>query len=63
MTHEELQELLFDNEVYDAYQFIQNAHKTVITACFCKDVILALIKKMDTEHQQWQENFHYASKL
>lgn len=56
MTHEELQELLFDNEVYDAYQFIQNAHKTVITVCFCKDVILALIKKMDTEHQQWQEN-------
>lgn len=56
MTGKELEKFLYDNGVYDAYQFIQNTHKTITTACFCKDVILALIAQMEDEHQTWQAN-------
>ena len=56
MTGKELGKFLYDNEVYDAYQFIQNTRKTITTACFCKDMILALITQMEDAHQSWQAN-------
>ena len=43
MTGKELGKFLYDNGVYDTYQFIQNTRKTITTACFCKDTILSLI--------------------
>lgn len=56
MTGKELGKFLYDNGVYDTYQFIQNTRKTIATACFCKDAILSLIKRMENEHQSWQAN-------
>ena len=56
MTGKELGKFLYDNGVYDTYQFIQNTRKTITTACFCKDTILSLIKRMENEHKSWQEN-------
>lgn len=43
MNSKELAKFLYDNEVYDSYQFIINTLKTLRTAVYCKEVILSLI--------------------
>lgn len=57
MNSRELAKFLYDNEVYDSYQFIINTRKTIKTALFCKESILSLISKMTEEQQIWQSNF------
>lgn len=58
MNTKELAKFLYDNEVYDSYQFIINTQKTISTALFCKESILSLISKMNEEQQKWQSDFY-----
>ncbi len=56
MPEQNLQEFLYDNDVYTAWQFVKNTKKTISTAQYCKDTIDALISKMDDSHQAWQSS-------
>ena len=58
MNSKELAKFLYDNEVYDSYQFIMNTLKTIKTAFFCKESILSLISKMTEEQRKWQSDFY-----
>ena len=46
MAGEKLKNELYEHGVYDAYQFVENTRKTIMTAEFCKDTIAALIGGM-----------------
>lgn len=54
LTGKEWSKFLYDNGVYDAYQFISNSRKTIGVALYCKEMILALISQMGEGHQRWQ---------
>lgn len=56
MTGSEWRKFLYDNMVYDAYQYISNARKAIGIALFCKDLILALISKMENGNAEWQDS-------
>lgn len=56
LTGRELNKFLFDNEIFDAYQYISNARKTIGIALFCKELILSLISKMEADHTAWQND-------
>lgn len=56
MTRKEWSEFLYDNDVYNAYQFISNTWKNTGVALYCKDLILNLISQMGETHQKWREN-------
>lgn len=45
---------LYDNKVYDAWQFVINTIKTIDTAEYCKMVIFDLIAGMSKEHEDWK---------
>jgi len=49
-----LQNDLYDNNVYDAWQFVVNTAKIIETAEYCKMVILDLIAGMSKEHEDWK---------
>lgn len=57
MNHKELAKFLYENEVYDSYQYITNTIKTIKTALFCREAILSLISKMTEDQQKWQSDF------
>lgn len=44
---------LYDNGVYDAWQFVVNTANTIQTADYCKNEILALITQMGKKHDDW----------
>ncbi len=48
-----LEEFLYDNDVYDAWQFVANTVKTIYTAKCCKDIVIALKARMADTHEQW----------
>ena len=56
MSEDLLENQLFDNGVYNAWQFIINTEKTIFTVKYCKEVILALITKMADQHDEWKNN-------
>lgn len=56
MDMRKLKKLLFDNQVYDAVQFIQNAHLSIIDACYYKDLILNVSKSIIEENEQWKQS-------
>lgn len=53
---ESIKNTLYDNEVYDAWQFVINTAKTIQTAEYCKNQILALITQMGKEHDDWMSD-------
>lgn len=44
---------LAEHQVFDAWQYINNVRKNIITAGYCHNVINALISKMTSEHNSW----------
>lgn len=50
------EEMLYDNGVYDAWQFVANTVKLIHTADYCRKTILALINQMYDEHEAWMES-------
>ena len=45
---------LYDNGIYEAWQFVTNTTKTLGTAEYCKDTILRLSSTMLQEHEAWK---------
>lgn len=50
---------LFDNGIYDAWQFVKNTTKTLSIAEYSKDVIIDLISKMAEEHEKWKDSLFF----
>lgn len=50
-----LEHNLYDNGIYDAWQFVVNTKATLSTAQYCKDAILRLLASMQSEHDAWKE--------
>ncbi len=44
---------LAEHWVFDAWQYIINTKKNIITASYCQKVICALISQMTSEHKSW----------
>ena len=44
---------LAEHWVFDAWQYIINTKKNIITASYCQKVISALISQMTSEHKSW----------
>lgn len=51
-----LEQSLYDNGVYDAWQFVVNTGKTIQTTLFCEETIDRLIEQMEKEHEVWMED-------
>jgi hypothetical protein len=49
---------LAEHYVFDAWQFIVNARKNIITAAYCYNFIAKLISKMSEEHKEWQDSLN-----
>mgnify|MGYP000862757899 CR=1 FL=1 len=54
-VHITLEHNLYDNGIYDAWQFVVNTKATLSTAQYCKDAILRLLASMQSEHDAWKE--------
>lgn len=54
----EYRKFLVEHYVFDAWQYVENARKNIVTAGYCYNVIENLIKKMEEEHKEWQEEIH-----
>lgn len=50
-----LENELFDNGIYEAWQFVTNTVRTLSTAEYCKETILRLLSSMQQEHEEWKE--------
>lgn len=46
---------LFDNGIYEAWQFVTNTARTLSTAEYCKDTILRLLFSMQQDYDAWKE--------
>ncbi|MBE1446143.1 hypothetical protein [Paenibacillus sp. OAS669] len=55
----EYEKFLAEHFVYDAWQFVLNVQKNVVTAGYCCHVIDSLISKMEQEHKEWQDNINH----
>lgn len=44
---------LAEHRVFDAWQFINNTRKNIVTAGYCQSVIKELISRMTSEHETW----------
>jgi len=51
----EYENMLFDHNVYDSWQFIQYTQKVIAYSRFSKDVASNLIVKIGDEHDEWQK--------
>jgi len=51
-----LENELYDNGIYEAWQFVKNTERTLHIAKYCKDTISRLIATMQQEHEEWKEN-------
>ena len=51
-----LENELYDNGIYEAWQFVKNTERTLHIAKYCKDTISRLIATMQQEHEGWKEN-------
>ena len=56
MSEPTLENLLYDNNVYDAWQFVVNTVKTIHTVDYCKKTVVALTKQIETEHSAWMNS-------
>lgn len=56
MAEPTLEKLLYDNSIYNAWQFVVNTAKTLHTADYCKKTIIALIRQMELEHSNWMNS-------
>lgn len=56
MIDKSLEIALYNYGVYDAWQFILNTSKAIMTANHCRDIITDLIEKMSNEHEEWKSN-------
>lgn len=54
----EYRKFLVEHHIFDAWQYIVNARKNIVTAGYCCHIIEALVAKMETEHRGWQEDFN-----
>lgn len=50
-----LENELYDNGIYEAWQFVKNTERTLHIAKYCKDTISRLIAVMQQEHEEWKE--------
>lgn len=50
-----LENELYDNGIYEAWQFVINTVNTLSTARYCKETILRLLTSMQSEHEEWKE--------
>lgn len=50
-----LENELYDNGIYETWQFVVNTGTTLSTAQYCKDTILRLLASMQSEHEAWKE--------
>lgn len=55
----EYEKFLAEHFVYDAWQFVLNVQKNVVTAGYCCHVIDSTISKMEQEHKEWQDNINH----
>lgn len=49
-----LENELYDNGIYEAWQFIRNTDKTVGIAKYCVNTINGLVSTMKDEHEEWK---------
>lgn len=56
MIKDTLKDDLYENGVYDAWQFVINTGKTISVIEYCRDAIIDLIGKMAGEHDAWKES-------
>ena len=50
-----LENELYSNGIYEAWQFVVNTVNTLSTAQYCKETILRLLGSMQSEHEAWKE--------
>lgn len=55
IVDKQLENELFDNGIYEAWQFVTNTARTLSTAEYCKDTILRLLSSMQQDHDAWKE--------
>ena len=53
---EKLENNLYNNEVYDSWQFVVNTERTINIADFCMTIIGNLIGHMAKEHAEWMDS-------
>jgi hypothetical protein len=51
----QLENKLFDNGIYEAWQFVTNTVRTLSIAEYCKDTILRLLSSMQQDYDEWNE--------
>ena len=56
MDYKALQQDMFQYQVYDAWQFVENALQSIKTAHFCIDVSSGLIHQYEDEYNVWIES-------
>lgn len=54
----EYKKCLAEHYVLDAWQFVINMRKNIVTAGYCCHVIESLISKMEVEHRGWQDEIN-----
>ena len=52
MTRTEWLKFVYDNDVFDAYQYIDNTKKTLDIVCYCKELIKKLLSKMENDNNR-----------
>ena len=55
VVDKQLENKLFDNGIYEAWQFVTNTAKTLSTTEYCKDTILRLLSSMQQDYDEWKE--------
>ena len=50
-----LKDELYDNGIYEAWQFVVNTSKLLSTAKYCEETILRLLSTMHQENEAWKE--------
>ena len=51
----QLENELFDNGIYEAWQFVMNTARTLAIVEYCKETILRLLSSMQQEYEEWNE--------
>lgn len=59
MDQKELGIFLHRHGVYDAHQFIMSARESIITACYCKDLINNISSEIEKEHDEWRNAWEW----
>lgn len=54
-TNEEIQKLLYDNNVYSAWQFILYSRKNLEIVQYCYDTIIRIIDKLENKTERWEQ--------